>query len=139
MHIYEKIAIAKGRKTGGKNFSPGNRANPGGRPALPGDIKEAKKLTHFELQRILTEFLHLDPVALKDRLQAPTATMLEGMVGAIILRAVKEGCATRLNFLFDRIVGKVKDEIEVTMPVPFILKKRDGEEIVMGVQTKVDE
>ncbi len=76
---------------------------------------------------------------LEERLTSPVATMLEGFIGSILRAGIKTGCSMRLNFLFDRIVGKVKDELEVTTPTPFILRTRSGEEIVMGVETKEPE
>ena len=42
----------------------------------------------------------------------------------------------RLEFVLQRMIGKVKDQLEVTTPVPFIVKRADGSEVVMGSEVK---
>jgi hypothetical protein len=124
--------MAKGKKTGGRNFEPGDpRA---GRPALPGDIKAARKLTAVELQRVLTDFLHLTPQQLMERISSGDATMLEGLIGSIMQKGIQDGSYAHLNFLFERTVGKVKDSLEVSLPTPFIVRRQDGSEVVMGAK-----
>lgn len=125
--------MARGKKTGGRNFQPGVSGNPAGGPGLPQDLRDARKMTAAEVTRILTELIDMSPeayAAFKPR------TMLESIVLSLMNKAIEEGCTARLNLLFDRIIGKVKETIEVTTPVPFIVKRASGEEVIMGSEVK---
>lgn len=93
-------------------------------------------MTAAEVTRILTELIDKTPeeyTAFKPR------TKLEEIVMSLMNKAIEEGCTTRLNLLFDRIIGKVKDTLEVTVPEPFIVKRGDGTEVVMGAAVKKKE
>lgn len=35
---------------------------------------------------------------------------------------------------FDRLYGKVTDKVEVSMPKPFVIKRSDGTEVVLGAK-----
>ncbi len=124
--------MAKRKKTGGKNFVPGDpRA---GRKPMPPDLKYANALTSAELKKILNKFLFMDARELDVVLACPTANQLELMVANIIKQANKFGDTVRLDFLLNRLVGKVTEKVEVKIPEPFIVKRRDGSEIVMGAK-----
>lgn len=47
--------MAKGKKTGGKNFQKGISGNPKGRPKLPEDLKAALRMSKERLQRAIIE------------------------------------------------------------------------------------
>lgn len=125
--------MARGKKTGGKDFKPGQSGNPAGGPGLPQDLRDARKMTAAEVTRILTELIDMSPeayIAFKPR------TKLEEIVMSLMNKAIEEGCTARLNLLFDRIIGKVKDQLEVTTPSPFIVTRASGEQVVMGAEVK---
>lgn len=105
--------MATGKKTGGKDFEPGQPGGPG-RPPMPLDVKEARKLNQVELHRTLNEFLHCTREKLKERVNSPDATVFEICLGSIIKNAIDRGDQNRLNFLLDRLVGKSKESIEIT-------------------------
>ena len=95
-------------------FKKGNCANPGGRPKISPELRKKAHLTKQTLINILNDLIHMDSDQLEIKLKDPKATMLELAVGRIIQKAAKEGDTLRLNFLFDRIVGKVTDIVEQT-------------------------
>jgi len=123
----------------GKRFQKGQSGNPGGKVKVPDDIKRARTLNQLELERVVNRYLYLTSHELRERIQDPATPMMEMMVASIIAQAAQKGDQQRLEFILCRLIGKVKDQLEVTTPTPFILKKRDGEEIVMGVETKEPE
>lgn len=125
--------MSKGKKTGGRDFKPGQSGNPHGSPGLPQDLRDARKYTSAEVTRILTFLIDLEPSAYA---AYKPKTMLETIVMSLMSKAIEEGCTARLNLLFDRIIGKVKDQLEVTTPVPFIVFKADGSQVVMGAEVK---
>ncbi len=120
----------------GKKFKPGVSGNPGGKPKIPEDIKQARKMTQIELERVINSLLFLDREALQAKIKDPKTPMIEMIAASIMAQAAQKGDHTRLDFILQRMIGKVKDQVEISTPQPFILKKRDGEEIVMGVETK---
>lgn len=93
-------------------FKPGNPGGPG-RPIVPDDIKEARKLTSTEVERILTQLLSMSPSELVQIKQNPKSTMLELMIHSIVVNAVNKGDQQRLDFLLQRVIGKVKEKIEM--------------------------
>lgn len=95
-------------------FKKGQSGNPSGRPKIGADLTKLNHLTKQKLITILNTFINMTRDEIAERLQDPKATMLEMAVGHIIAKAAKEGDTMRLNFLFDRIVGKVTDVVEQT-------------------------
>lgn len=88
--------------------------NPHGRPKLDLEIKEARKLNKQETVRILTDFWFYTKEQLNAKLQDPEATLGELAIGKILANAIAKGDPVRLNFILERIVGKVKEDIEIT-------------------------
>ncbi len=98
--------MARGKKTGGKDFRPGVSGNPAGRPPLPEDIRAARKLNSLEFERIINELLYLTPQDLDARLTLPSTTALEKLVGKIIQTALQDGAVCRVEFLLSRTIGR---------------------------------
>lgn len=112
--------MAKGKKTGGRDFKPGWEGG-NGRPRVPEDIKEARKITTIEVERILTELMSMSPSELVQIKQNPKSTMLELMIHSILVNAVNKGDQQRLDFLLQRLIGKVKEKIDIEIN-PFMNK-----------------
>jgi len=129
--------MAKGKKTGGKDFVPGDpRA---GRPPMPADLKKANALTTAELKRVMNAMLFMDDRDIDVVLACNSSNQLERMIANIIKQANKNGDNVRLDFLLNRLVGKVTEKVEVKLPEPFIVTKRDGSQIVMGAKMPKEE
>lgn len=95
-----------------KPYKPGQSGNPSGKPGLPKEVRKAKNTNRITLEKTLNEFLTLDREELQKRLQNPKATMLELAVGTIVAKAAKDGDQIRLNFILDRLLGKVAEKVE---------------------------
>jgi hypothetical protein len=115
-------------------FPPGVSGNPSGRPKTPPDILEARKLTQNELERIVNKFLYLDRAAIAELVKTPGTPMIELVVASILAQAAQKGDQQRLEFVLQRMIGKVKDQIEVTLPKPFIVSRLDGSSVEMGAK-----
>lgn len=113
----------------GRPFKKGNPGGPG-RPKKPDDVRKASKLTRTELEKKLNYFLLMDATELETLLKDKKTPMLDVMVGRIVLMAAKHGDQTRLNFLLDRLVGKVKDNVEVSVVKPTIVRRYDSDEVI---------
>lgn len=111
-------------------FKKGQSGNPGGRIKLPEDVKQAKNMNRVELERTLNRLVHMTPMQLKEILNAPNTPVFEVMIAQIVTKAAQQGDHMRLNFLLDRMVGKVKEHIEHTIRKPVAIQRRDGTEVV---------
>lgn len=131
--------MAKGRKTGGRDFPPGVSGNPAGSPGLPQDLKNARKLNQVEMERIFNRFLYAGDNERQKTLQDPTAPGIDKLVAAIMGYAISEGDEKRLEFILCRVLGKVTEKLEVKVPEPFVIRRPGGEEVVVGAKEKEDE
>lgn len=118
-------------------FKPGQSGNPKGFDGIPKEVRKAKGKNRIELEKTLNEFLTLDRDGLELRLKNPKATILELALGAIVTRAIDDGDQVRLNFMLDRLIGKVKEQISIEIPAPTVIKRFGSEEtVVLGVDVK---
>ncbi len=115
-------------------FKPGQSGNPGGRPKLPGDIAEARKLNQHELERVINKYIWMTKDGLKAAAKDPDTTVMELMVASIVASAIEKGDQMRLEFILARIIGRVRDQLEISGHVPFVIKRRDGSEMIMGLK-----
>ncbi len=64
--------------------------------------------------------------ALEAIIKNPQSSMLELMVASIMARATKDGDYSRLDFLLQRTIGKVKDKVEVSAKPTMTIHRPDG-------------
>lgn len=131
--------MAKGRKTGGKDFQPGQSGNPNGRPPLPADIKEMRPLNRLECERALTKYLRMSMKGLRLLIEDESLAALDLITIRVILEAHRLGDFMRFDFLLNRLIGKVKDNVEISLPRPTIIKRKDGSEVVLGAKIENEE
>lgn len=105
--------MAIGKKTGGRDFKPGTVNNPKGRPKVPEDIKESKKLNQYELELIMNRLLNLKPAELAAEIKSGELSMKEITVANVIQKAAALADHHRLEFILNRIIGKVKEQVEI--------------------------
>lgn len=101
--------MAKGKKTGGRDFKPGQSGNPAGKAPTPVDVRDARKENTYEVTRILTKHLAMSREQLAIVVRNPQTTSMELLVAGIILKAITGGDHSRATFIFDRAFGKVPE------------------------------
>lgn len=113
------------------SFTKGNKAAAG--KSLPEDIKKAKALNQVELERILNKYLY-DSKAydLDEVLQDPNAKPIDQVIVRIILEAIEKGDPVRLDFLLQRLIGKVATKIEHSVPIPTVIERIEGGLVELG-------
>lgn len=122
-------------KPRGKPFKPGNPGGPG-RPNVPEDIKAARQLNSVEFERIVNKYLYMtggELMALVESTEAPKRLpAIEMMLVSIIAKSINDGDQQRLNFILDRIIGRVP--VKVSIPIP-----DDGPRYVREISGMTDE
>jgi hypothetical protein len=99
--------MARGKKTGGRNFKPGHKfGNPKG-ACLPPDIKGLRAFNKFELERMINACIYLTEDELKEMLDNGQTGAMQKLVAKILYMAIKNGDIWRANFILERIIGKV--------------------------------
>jgi hypothetical protein len=115
-------------------FKKGRSGNPGGRPKLPPDVREAKNLTQQQLILILNKLMFMTDFEIKQLLNDPKTNKFERIVGRILDKADLHGDSVRLEFLLNRTIGKVTEKVQHTLPRPVIIKRLDGTEVIMKAE-----
>ena len=109
--------MAKGKKTGGRDIKKGERLNPNGRPRMPEYMKAAKKLNKIKFEEILNKYINCTIDDLQMHLKDKNTPALDLIVIKVLLEGIKRGDEKRLGFVLDRLIGKVKDSIEITADI----------------------
>lgn len=104
--------MAKGEKTGGRNFKAGNSGNPSGRPKLPEDVKAMLNLNQAEFVRNANEILSMSVAELDAVIGDQKQPVFKALIARIIKEGLMGGDHKKLEFFLDRIVGKPKQQIE---------------------------
>lgn len=120
-------------------FKKGNSGNPNGRPPLPEELKKARKINKAKASQIINDFMNMTILEIKEQISTDDTHAMESLIGKIIIEAQKIGDYSRVNFLFDRMIGKVTDKVEHTMPKPTVIKLLDGEGTLIFGSEKSDE
>ncbi len=108
-------------KVRGRPFQKGQVANPSGRPKVPADLLEARKVSRQTFEEKLQAYMRM-PMADLEKLMEGYKTQgvvcLDMLVGSIIVKAIMEGCVTRMNFLLNRMgVNQTFEEHDPTLRV----------------------
>lgn len=129
--------MTKGRKTGGKDFEPGNPGGPG-QPTIPPELKAARRLNKVEFELIANKYVFATKAELEAAQTSPSTPAMEMLLVNIMLSGIFDGDQAKAEFFLNRLIGKVKDEVEVTVVKPFIITRLNGDQIEMG-STKIEE
>lgn len=106
--------MAKGKKTGGRDFKPGVSGNPAGGPKIPEEVKVLRKLTIPRLEEIADLILDGNRVQLTQIVGSSTEPAIRVAYAKAALNAMNKGDLTGIETILNRLVGKPKDKVEVT-------------------------
>ena len=116
----------------GKPFEKGNQAGKGhGRPPMPLEMRAVKALTRTRFEELLNRFLWMSSAELAAAAHAEGTTVLERMIIAVVSGAIADGDYQRLNFVLDRLVGKVSEPLQLHANINLSMMPRD-QVIAMG-------
>lgn len=109
--------MARGKKTGGRNFVPGVVTNPNGRPRIPQDLKLAREAHKHLVESKIYELKQHSKEELKELAKNASTDALTAALATIIVKAIEGGDTQRLNFLLDRTIGPVPKNVNVDAKV----------------------
>lgn len=87
-------------------FKKGQSGNPGGRPKA--------RLTVEKLREIIDRLSFMTRMQLQAVIQAEETPMIELQIASILAQAAKTGDYSRVQFILDRVLGKVANVNENT-------------------------
>ena len=97
------------RKTNG-TFDDGNEFGAGyGRPRIPQDIRDARKLNRTEVERVINEMLGWSIKELKAFTDNADNKVFECLVASILAKAIHQGDQQRLDFVLTVLNLKPKE------------------------------
>ena len=104
----------KGKKTGGKNIQPGQVLNPNGRPKLPEHVLTLKRDASLQAQLdIIKAFQMTQSEMFKIEQDSSVPAGFKALVSCLN-NCIQIGSSKDLNMFLDRIIGKVKEQVEIT-------------------------
>ena len=106
------------KKTGRRPTNPfpkNNNLNPNGRPPLSPELKLVRNLTQEQLAQLGKLMLEKNYDELELIANSPQSNALLAMIASAIAKAVRSGNWEQAEFLMQRIVGKPKENLEVTL------------------------
>lgn len=103
--------MAKGKKTGGKNFEKGNKHSLG-RPKLPEELRGVALLSKDHLKRTIFKYLDMSPIQLQDIYkEVNTIKAVDLIIIKFIFEALK-GDHYKAEWLMVRSIGRVSEDSE---------------------------
>ena len=95
-------------------FKKGQSGNPlGGKLANP-EMRAIRNLTEAEMVNIGSLILKGSIKDLQAIAKDPNSTVLQAMMAAVAVKTMQKGDAQALDVLLNRLIGKVKERVEVT-------------------------
>lgn len=106
-------------------FKPGQSGNPGGQTK---GAMRIKKLSKEQFAEVVDLIIQGNLEELKALAQNPKATVLKQYVAKAVDEGMKRGDWGMLNSLLDRLIGKPKEDVQLSV-LRRVVKKLDGSEV----------
>ncbi len=100
--------MAKGKKTGGRNFKPGWQGGPGA-PRVPPELKKSRKMHRIAYEELLNKYVNHTTEQINEALKSPTIPLFEKIIPKMLAHAFNEADPRRMAFILDRLIGAVKE------------------------------
>lgn len=104
-------------RRGNPAWKKGVSGNPQGRARVNPELLPFAELTNEEIRRIIGKYSKMSKRELDDVIAEPTTKVLDLAICTAFSRSIDEGDTQRLEFLFNRSVGKVRDQIDFNVQV----------------------
>lgn len=102
----------KRKKSGGRDFQPGQSGNPGGKRPMDPALKELKHLSYQDFLASLHRYGYMTASQTELEVNRPDLTHFERLSLNVVVTAAN-GDKDARNVLLERLWGKVKDTIDI--------------------------
>ena len=106
--------MAKGKKTGGRDFKKGSSGNPRGGAAHNQELKAVRRMSQTDVAEVGRLILEGNLGKLQAVKDDHDASVLKVWFCSVAIKAISRGDAHALSVILDRIVGKVPAEMNLT-------------------------
>ena len=104
--------MAKGKKTGGRNFVKGVVTNPLGAGAHDPVLRAIRRLSRSQISEIGTLLLDNNHDSLKAIIDDKNTSVLKLMIASVANRVIAKGDHGALATILEQVAGKPKERIE---------------------------
>lgn len=121
------------------NWTKGVSGNPKGRVKMPEEVRRLDALTKAQTKALFAKLVNTPLEELQEMAKDKSKSTLEHVVIRVLLMGIKHGDATRLDRILDRIIGKVKEEKELSFVKPRIIHDiSDGSKTILSLESGED-
>lgn len=103
----------KGSKNNGRKFSKNYQPKKRGRPKQDPILKDLKEVTSDSFKLVVCKYLYQPIGTLEQLFKSQDIPAMDKCVISILLRCIRSGDQFKLEFLLQRTIGKVKDQIDI--------------------------
>lgn len=125
----------------GTRFKPGVSGNPSGGTKLPEELRGIRSLTKLEVTKVISKYARMTADEIELHIEERKIPILELAFCKMFMQSLKHGDYSRIAFLLDRSLGKVK-EVEEDSEEHLEreeLKKLSLNELISIVKTNIPE
>jgi len=130
-HITATCVMAKGLKSGGRNFVKGQSGNPNGQPKIPVALREIRTANKITIEYILDKYMGITIEELTRLNDCKTTNLEELLIIKSLYQALVKNCARSREYLIERRFGRLLQPVSVEVPsghamlLAFLNKKDD--------------
>lgn len=118
------------------SFKKGHKGGPG-QPPTPEEIRKAAKMSKKMFQSIFHKFSLMTYPEFLKHMSSKNILVMEKVIGSIMMKTF-EGDTKAAALIWDRMMGKVKENLEIQLPKPMVINRRNGEQVVLGHEEDKD-
>ena len=98
-------------------------------------LRTPKDFDQEHVKKLIQEMIRMNKQELMDSIKNPAASCLCLAIGSIIVSAIRDADTQKLNFLLERSIGKVKENIavEFTPTVQYITEINSDGNLIQSV------
>jgi hypothetical protein len=111
------------KRVRGIPFKKGVSGNPNGRPTITPEVKALRKITNQSLEEIGDLILSGDRPKLQEIASSNTEPAIRVAYAKATLNAMVKGDLSTLEIILNRVVGKVREKLDLSSPEGAIILK----------------
>lgn len=90
-------------------WQKGQSGNPGGKYALPPELKGIRSLSQIEACKVISKYARMNKAELRAVCTKDETPVLELAIASIFAKCIETGDHSKLTFLLDRSIGRIPE------------------------------